>query len=50
MIMYSRIDKPVQINNEFERVPGWTNKEIKTLSILETFIKNEQDRKRAEAI
>ncbi len=50
MIMYNRTDKSIQINKEFERVLGWTNEEVRALSILEAFIKNEQDRKRAEEI
>ncbi len=50
MIMFNRADKTIQINDEFERVLGWTNEEVKTLSILEAFIKDEQDRKRAEKI
>ncbi|RNC84404.1 MAG: PAS domain S-box protein [Balneola sp.] len=50
LIMFNKIDKSVRINDEFERILGWTNVEVSGLPILETFIKDEQERKEAELV
>lgn len=48
LLQYEKESKTIRINKEFERKLGWTNEEIQSVNILETFIQDNEELVRAQ--
>lgn len=48
LIQYNRDSGAILVNKEFERKLGWTNEEIQSVNVLETFIQDNEELIRAQ--
>ncbi len=48
LLQYDKESGTIKINKEYERKLGWTNEEIQSVNVLETFIKDNEELMRAQ--